>query len=228
MTDIEMCTSDGTPIGTYTAQLCLQHGYGDGKRLSCRRTQEAVSNLFDNLPIDGYVSLQMDAIPIINDAMGGIEVTCLQDLSYPSVGIELTEGETVTLNGTEAYYYLRGRDTNEFDSASLRLRREEQYITAFMNELHSRSDKTSLLNDIYNKISDYMVTNVHFVDLLEDFADFTLTEDHVYTVPGETIQGDEFEEYYVDDEALYDLIIEVFYNEVDENGDVIRPVTTLE
>jgi hypothetical protein len=72
------------------------------------------------------------------------------------------------------------------------------------------------------------VTNVHFVDLLEDFADFTLTEDHVYTVPGETIKGEKYEEYYVDEEALYDLIIEVFYNEVDENGDVIRESVTLE
>jgi LCP family protein required for cell wall assembly len=219
MTDIEMYTSDGSPLGTYTAQLCLQHGYGDGKRLSCRRTQEAVSKLFDNLPIEGYLSLGVDAIPIINDDMGGIEVTCLQDLSYPTAGVELTEGETVTLNGTEAYYYLRGRDTNTFDSATLRLRREEQYITAFMNKLHNMSGKRETLDTIYEDISDYIVTNISFVDLVSDFSEFTLTEDHVYSVPGETIQGEEFEEFYVDEDGLYDLIIQVFYNEVTVDDD---------
>jgi anionic cell wall polymer biosynthesis LytR-Cps2A-Psr (LCP) family protein len=208
-------------MGTYTAQLCLQHAYGDGKRLSCRRTQEAVSDLFDNLPIEGYFSMQMDAIPIINDDMGGIEVTCLQDLSYPTAGVELTEGETVTLNGTEAYYYLRGRDVNVFDSATLRLRRQEQYVTSFMNTLHNLSNKREVLNTIYEDISDYIVTNISFVDLVSDFAEFTLTEDHVFTVPGETIEGDLFDEFYVDEEGLYDLIIQVFYNEVTEDGDAI-------
>ena len=37
----------------------------------------------------------------------------------------------------------------------------------------------------------------------------------MYTVSGETVMGEEFEEFYVDDDALYDLIIQIFYEEVE-------------
>ena len=33
----------------------------------------------------------------------------------------------------------------------------------------------------------------------------------MYTVPGETVMGDQYEEYYVDEDALLNLIMEVFY-----------------
>ena len=34
---------------------------------------------------------------------------------------------------------------------------------------------------------------------------------HLYTMRGETLMGDKYEEFYVDDDALYQLIIDVFY-----------------
>ena len=88
--------------------------------------------MFHNLPIYGYVALNMGGVPPVNDAVGGVEVEVLQDLHYPEKGVDLREGEVVRLNGQEAYCYLRGRDVNEYDSATLRLRREEQYIINFM------------------------------------------------------------------------------------------------
>ena len=36
-------------------------------------------------------------------------------------------------------------------------------------------------------------------------------------IEGETKMGEEFEEFYPDEEKLYDLIISVFYREVDTN-----------
>ena len=44
----------------------------------------------------------------------------------------------------------------------------------------------------------------------------SFTEDDVYFVPGETVQGIEFEEFYVDEDKLNDLMIELFYIEADE------------
>ena len=214
MTEIDQYGEDGTPLGEHVAQLCLQHAYGDGKRLSCRRTVDAVSKMFDNLPIAGYLSLYMDGVPILNDAVGGVEVECLQDLSYPDAGVELHEGETVTLKGQEAYYYVRGRDTDTFDSSTQRLRREEQYVAQFMKAVKALPDKKSRLNNIYSEASDYMITDISFADLLTDFSDYDLTEDHIYSVPGETVMGEKFEEFYIDEEGLYDLIIQVFYQEV--------------
>lgn len=78
----------------------------------------------------------------MNDAVGGVEVTVQQDISFPKAGVNLKKGQKVTLNGTQAYYYLHGRDTEEYDSATKRLQREEQYIVAYMDKLKKYPQKT--------------------------------------------------------------------------------------
>jgi LCP family protein required for cell wall assembly len=217
MTDVEVYTADGQSLGTVTAQICVQHGYGDGKKWSCTKSVDAVSHLFYNLPINGYLALNMDALSPMNDAVGGVEVTVLHDLYYPGSGVDLKEGDVVTLNGTEAYYYLRGRDTGEFDSASYRLRRQEQYITAYMAKLKETvSGNPSKITDIYESIEDYVVTNIDFASLAAELMQYEYDDSRMYTVPGETVEGGNYEEYQVDDDALYDLIIQVFYKEVEE------------
>ena len=216
MTDITRYGEGGLELGKIKAQICIQHGFGDGKKLSCSRTADAVSNLFYGIPIDGYLSINMGAIPIMNDAIGGTEVTVLNNLSYPNVNLK--KGETVNLMGMEAYYYLRGRDTSEFDSATDRLRRQEQYITSYfakMKEIAGGS-KSKVL-EVYTSIEDYIVTNIDFVDLVSELMSYEYDKSRMYTVPGETIKGEVFEEYHVDDDALYDMVFDVFYNEVKEN-----------
>lgn len=123
ITKIQTQDKDGVDTGEIDAQLCVQYGFGDGRHQSCSRTADAVSYLFYNLPISGYLSIYMGAVPALNDSVGGVEVSVLQNLSYPEKGVELRAGEKRTLSGTEAYYYLRGRDINEYDSATHRLRR---------------------------------------------------------------------------------------------------------
>lgn len=215
MTDIDMYDSNGSFVATLPAQICLQHAYGDGRKLSCSRSVAAVSKMFHNLPIYGYVALNMGGVPLINDAVGGVEVEVLQDLYYPEKGVELREGEVVNLNGQEAYCYLRGRDVNEFDSATQRLRREEQYIIQFMKQLQGNGGRASgQAEDVYQAIEDYLVTNLNFVDVVETLMGYDFKEERMYTVPGETSQEGVYEEYHIDEEVFYDLMIQVFYKEV--------------
>ena len=216
MTEIERFTGNGVSMGKAESQICVQHAYGDGKKLSCTRVEEAVSNLFYNIPLHGYISVNMGAIPKMNDAVGGVTVSVLDDLNYENRGVSLKKGEVVTLNGQEAYCYLRGRDTNDFDSATERLRRQEQYITSFISDLQASDDRQKTVINLFSAIEDYTVTNIDFTKLLNTLLDFEYSEDNLYTVPGETRLGfDGYEEYYVDEEAFYDLIIQIFYEEVE-------------
>lgn len=215
MTKIEVCDEAGLNKQEIMGQICLQHGYGDGKHYSCRKAQDAVSYLFYNLPISGYLAMNMGGIPKLNDAVGGVEVTVLEDLTLPDRGVELHAGETKTLNGDEAYCYLRKRDIQVDESATDRLRRQEQYIAGFMTQA-----KTAIAGDaekaleIYDSIAEYLVTDVDFVKLISDLVTYEQDENGMYTVPGETVMGEKYEEYYVDDDALYDMIIQIFYEEV--------------
>ena len=214
ITKIQTQDKDGVDTGEIDAQLCVQYGFGDGRHQSCSRTADAVSYLFYNLPISGYLSIHMGAIPALNDSVGGVEVSVLQNLSYPEKGVELRAGEKRTLSGTEAYYYLRGRDINEFDSATHRLRRQEQYITAYMGKLKTamagNPDKAA---ELYDSVSEYLVTDADFVNLVSELITYEYDGSRMYTVPGETRMGEEFEEFYADDAALYDLVLQVFYEE---------------
>ena len=216
MTKIEACDEMGLNKQEIMGQICLQHGYGDGKHYSCSKAEEAVSYLFYNIPISGYLAINMGGIPALNDAVGGVEVTVLQDLIYPDWGAELHTGETKILTGNEAYIYLRGRDVNEFNSATDRLRRQEQYISGFMDKAKvTIGGDAEKATEIYNSISEYMVTDVDFVSFISDMVTYESKENGMYTVPGEMTMGEEFEEFFVDDDALYDLIIQIFYEEVE-------------
>lgn len=220
VTPIEVYDENGYSLDTIDAQICLQHTYGDGKKLSCMRSVDAVSNMFENIPISGYLAMNMGAIPLMNDAIGGVELTALQTISVPDADVHIKKGETLTLNGQEAYYYLRGRDTHEFGSANKRLRREEQYIIAYMDKLKQISGGNAAgVVDVYNSISDYLVTSVDFTSLITELMDYEFTQDQLYTVPGKTVAGEPvdgqtYEEYHIDKDGLKKLIMEVFYQPV--------------
>ncbi|MCM1105481.1 MAG: LCP family protein [Blautia sp.] len=212
MTDIDIYDEEGYSLGSLQGQICLQHSFGDGRKLSCSRSADVVAELFGNIPVSGYIALNMGGIPLMNNAVGGVEVTVLADIHDPARGVELCEGDTVTLSGEEAYSYLKSRDVTEFDSASQRLRREEQYIIGYMDKLREMAgDNTSMVEGVYDSVADYLVTSVNFTNLLTELTSYTFDEEHLYTVPGETVMGEELEEYYVEEEAFADLIYEVFY-----------------
>lgn len=217
MTAVDVYDKDGTYIGQCELQLCLQHGYGDGMRTSCLRTVDAVSRLFYNLPISGYLSLQMEGMPMLNDAVGGVTVEVMDDLENKSLGVSLRKGETVTLNGNEAYVYIRSRDIEEFGSASRRLERQQQYLLSFLPKAKQMaSGGESAVMRVYNSIEDYMVTNIDFVKLVTEAKNYAFDASSIYSVPGELFMGTEFEEYYVDEDALYEMILEIFYEPVEE------------
>lgn len=217
MTRLDIYDEAGNYVGQTQGQICLQHAYGDGKRQSCLRSVDAISYLFYNLPIDGYFALNMGGIPALNEAVGGVEVEVLHDLKSEARNVSLTAGETVLLSDDEAYVYLRSRDVDEFDSASRRLERQQQYLSALAKKVEAVAVQgESQILKIYDAIEDYSVSNIDFAELAEDAAEYKQDGITMYSLPGETVMGEEFEEYHLDKDAFYDLVIEVFYEEVTE------------
>lgn len=216
MAPIDVYDKNDTYLTTTEGQLTLQHAYGDGAQISCERTRDTVSKLFYDLPIHGYCSVNMGAIPILNDEIGGVEVTVLEDLTESDKS--LVEGDTVLLQGESAYWYLRDRHMDEYNSAGKRLERQKQYIGAFMKKLAGTVKQSpGKALDIYEEAKPYLVTDIrvneisYFATLLSSF-DFAGYE--MLSLKGETTMGDRFEEYHIDDQALYELVLQVFYKEV--------------
>lgn len=217
MAELAVYNEDGDYRGAATAQLALQHGYGDGAELSCERTVEAVSNLFYQLPVHGYCAINMGAISLLNDAVGGIEVVALEDV----INSDIREGDTILLQGEQAYQYLHNRQykgEGSAGSAGRRLERQKQYLTAYAAKATEmmKTDIT-LPVTLYTTLSKYMVTDVTVDEvsyLAAQITDYRFESKNMYSLEGETVKGERYEEFYADEKALYELILNVFYEEV--------------
>jgi LCP family protein required for cell wall assembly len=204
----------GVYAGEIYGQLALAHTYGSGLKDSCRNTADAVSDFLGGVEIDDYVSLTMAGIRILNDAVGGVTVTIEDDFS--EVDETMVMGETITLVGDQAEYFVRYRKDVGDQTNTSRMARQRQFITEWTKlafEKAKNNDKYVLSTLL--SISDYMVSNMS-VEQLSKLAD-TLSEYEnlgIETIDGETSLGDEFMEFYADEDSVTDLVIENFMQKV--------------
>ena len=210
MTEITALGLAGERVGTFTGQLALAHTYGSGGSDSCLNAKKAVSKLLGGVSIDHYMSFTMDSVPTVNDSVGGVSVTVLDDFKNNQ---DLRKGEEVTLHGEEALLYVRGRQ-NAGDQTNLsRMKRQEQYMTALMAKLMdaARGD-ADFLTKLTFRLGDSFQTD-YSVSQLQTLAD-TMLEAKIepfLTIDGEAQKGEEFMEYYVDATSLEKTIQTLFY-----------------
>ena len=201
---------DGRTSGTTYAQLALSHTYGEGLEDSCENTQKTVEALLNYIVIDHYVAMNMDAISIVNDAVGGVTVTITDDFS--EVDSSLTMGE-VTLWGEQAVAYVQTRKGVGTQLNISRMERHREYMYGLMRALTARiAENEAFATDLYEQVSDYIVSDcsVNVISgLMERCADYTM--DEIISPVGENILCEEYYEFYVDKEALDELILRLFY-----------------
>ena len=106
-----------------------------------------------------------------------------------------------------------------FGSADMRLLRQKQYLTNLVITTDEKIKKDiSIALSLYKTISPQMVTDISLDEaayLASVLSDYTFEEDDFYIMEGETVMGEEFEEFYPDEDALYELILAVFYEKVE-------------
>lgn len=212
MAEIPVLGVDGQPAGSVTGQLALAYTYGSGLNDSCVNTVDAVSDFLYGIEIDHYVAMTMGAIPYLNDLIGGVEVTVLDDFS--GIDDSLVEGETITLKGEQALHYVRNRAELE-DSTNLnRMKRQQQYLTSMAKQVEKLDDDFSVSTQQVATIAKYIISDCS-IDTLsrmaEQFVDYPLQE--MQEIQGEAVQGEEFIEFYPDEEKLAEQVLELFYEE---------------
>lgn len=220
MTEIPIFDYRGNYIGDAVNHLGLAYAFGNGKETSCQYMVDSVSNLFYGIPINGYAAFHMETIAKINDAVGGVTVTIPEDMTKADPSME--KGTTMTLDGRKAYTFVRWRDTTIDNSNNLRIARQKQYILNFFRQALEavRKDYTLPVN-LYQEFEEEMVTNIaldNAVYLITEASNMTFHEDSLTILKGDAGRGSVYDEVYVDDDALYELILETFYIQ-EEVGD---------
>ncbi|MBR2526900.1 MAG: LCP family protein [Blautia sp.] len=213
MTEISVTNIMGKPSGSRIAQICLSYAFGTDDTDSCLHTGEAVSGLLTGVPVNHYMSLKMENIPVVNDAVGGVTVKIVDDLtaSDPS----LVRGTTVTLSGKQAEAYLRARMTVGSGTNVERMERQKVYMEAFLEQVQVglASQGYEYLEKMLNTIYDVTLTDMSSDTLLDHLwkrKDY-IWEDMVQ-IKGEHKIGEEgFMEFYPDENDLKETVCRIFY-----------------
>lgn len=214
MTPITVLGVLGDKAGVRTAQICLSHGFGDGKQQSCELTVDAVSNLMVGAPIDEYFAMNLDGISTMNDALGGVTVTLEDDFS--ALDPAMTLGTTLTLRGIQAEYFVRSRMNIGVGTNEARMKRQQVYIEQIGNMLDERvREDQNFIGTLYDELTPYLVTSMSRGYLINKAWTTREYERRVAEIPGEhRIGSDGFMEFHADEDAVEQLVLELFYQKV--------------
>lgn len=216
MTEIRRYTRTGEDMGTYVSHLGYAYSYGDGGEVSCEDLKEAVENLL-GISIDEYAVTNQSSITSINDLVGGVTVTVPNDdlaAMYP----ELKKGAVVTLDDSNVKDFLQHRDTAADFSNEGRIERQQAYVTAYVDLLKNRlaSEPDQLWQEI-GQMNDYLQTSItknKYLSLARLLEKVSFTDADYYRPAGKDSAGELHDEFYVDEDALQQLVIDLFYEEV--------------
>ena len=210
MVDMPVLGIGGKPAGTANRQIAVSHTYGSGLEDSCENTKKTVSDLLYGLPINYYVAMNMDAIPLLNDAVGGVTVTVVDDFSDVNPNIPM--GET-TLMGQEALDYVQERREVGDQKNISRMERQKEYMKNFLSAFKSKTSASDMfVLNTYEQVSDYIVTDLvakSMSSIWNKYADYQL--DEVVTLQGENTLENGHYAFILDEAALDALILKMFY-----------------
>lgn len=198
--------------GKMQGQIALQYAYADGGWQSCSQVEHRVSELLGGAPMHGYVAVNLTSIEAINDAVGGVDVT--MDNDYTWINPSFEKGAVVHLWGRDARDFIQRRDTEVYGSAMTRIARAKLYLKSFI-----RQAKSAVIKDIElpahlaDELSAHLTTSYSEEEITYIAMQAVISEisvDEMYTIPGEIKMGEVYEEYYPDEEAVQEMVIELF------------------
>lgn len=208
----EFMGSDFT--GMDTMQLCLAFAYGDGGETSSQYTTAAVSRVLYNMPVNNYVSLDMDSVGELANAVGGVPVTPLQTIP----GTNIVKGQDTVLFGNNALKYIQWRDTSVLNSSLDRQARQSQFVQAFCKEAFAQAKgNVGTLVNLFNVARNNGITDLgvdDFTYLASTVLNTGISGVDVTTLQGQMQQGKKFAEFYLDKTNVYETVLNVYYHEI--------------
>lgn len=217
MTEITLTDIQGHDLGKEMQHLNLAFAYGDGQNRSCEYMVDAAEDFLFGMKIDHYLAMNMSAISVLNDAVGGVTVT------IPLDGMEtrdpaFVKGSTLTLHGEQAEKFVRFRDTKIDFSAITRMSLQKQYVMQFEKAAQAASKVSpTVVSDMLDQIQPDLLTDMNKAEYLKIALDVmqnqTLLDGDFLTIPGESVTTDLYDEFHPDLAGTEQIILDLFYRE---------------
>ena len=227
MADVDLYSDQGDFIETQKLQIAFSYAYAGGNVHGGENTTTSLSRLFYGLPLKNYFAINMKALITLNDTIGGVTLVSSMTFTSPIDGRTINEGETVTLHGKEADYYVRHRDTEKLDSNNERMQRQQEYIRAFMSSIVPAAKKDiSVITKLYDEIKVNSDTSLDLPKITY-IASTALTKlrnasDIEYVSLKGPITMGEYAEMRVTNEETLKTMLHVFYTPLAEVPDNLK------
>lgn len=180
--------------------------YGSGGSDSQLNMLNAASSFLGGFKIDHYLSFTMDAVAMVNDAVGGVVVPASDYFG------DVQDDESILLSGAEAAAFFSARDDMDITNEA-RMERQQQYIKALYRPFAIHAQDDDFLTNLCLELGDNMATDLTLSQLIlmyETFEAFTL-ENEFINLPGEAKQIDGVNQFYVDTVYVEELIKQLIF-----------------
>ncbi len=206
----------------------LNHAYNRGggqNKYGAENAMLATKDLIEcdgqlNIPVDYFISIDLEHLSDLADALGGVEVTL--DQNYPDIG---SKGETINLKGNDVRLYLQNRkqmDDGEMD----RQRHEQDFMMAIARKIkelgavQSASRLFTQLQDVVkmNLNIDQVVAMAGALDQvsLDEIERNTFTEN--YKMMNDELMGQDLDFFVMDEQELIDTMLGLYYTPAGGSG----------
>jgi len=212
--EVEIFDYYGDSAGTYDLPIALSHAYGDGAEKSGELTASTVSELLYGLKVNAWMSLNMSAIQTLNDSIGGVTIVATEEnVEFLPRGTSV--GESVVLKGNYARKFIVHRyEGND----STRRTRQKEYLSSFISTAKKAiKNNPSLILDIYNDVEKWTCTTLSVDELVwlgTEIIEMDINTDFTSLKGVEQEQNNRVE-YIIDEKALCETMLEIFYLEVE-------------
>lgn len=206
MAEVDAYKTDGSYSYSSLTHINMQYAYGDSPTRSAYLMKKTVSKLLYGIRIDGFFSLTAKGIRKAVDLMGGLEITMPDD--YTEIDPRYEKGAKLKLSGEDTERLLRFRDISVAGSNESRVERHLKLIESVFTGLGGRIGGKNL-KKLMDLAGDEAATDLD-AETLKKLSDYSL-EERMYTLPGSVVEGEDHDEFHVDEEALRKLISGLYY-----------------
>lgn len=192
--------------------ICLAHAYGQNDIQSGQLMESVVSYLLYEIPIDGFVSVDMQAISHITDYVGGVTVIVFEDFHTIA---DLPAGEEMLLDGEMAELFVRLRSHDYMDGTNIqRMARQKHYLEKLVQTVYEKWDGDPLYPiGLYREMQPYLSTDLKTREITY-LGGRALKRGAITTLsfPGEAVyDGTEDTDFIPDGLALRALVEETWF-----------------
>ena len=173
------------------------------------------------VPIDYYISIDLQGIPKFASALGGVTVTL--DVNFPGLG---KKGDTIVLNEKNSRSYLENR--KEVGGEMVRISHEQQYLMAVAQKIKEKGAVASA-PALYANLMKFMHTNLSLEQIiaLSRVLDNVEVDDiTLQTITGTFDYIDSISYFIADTEDVESKVVSLMYTSVSEPGDAQAPGET--